>query len=323
MIVWTNKMLRRTLPFLVSGAALFYLFARIDLRVALDYFTLPVLLGFLGPLLLFSVATLAIEAWCLHRIAAATPSAAPLSWLTAARIKLACYLLGVLHYALGAGGVSVLLRRRTGVSLADAIGMVFVITLFDMGSVLLWAGLGGALQPETAGFLRFGVIGALLAAIIAGFAFLRAPLNLGPLEPLRGLPILGAARTLPLPLLAEIGFLRLIFVGCFVVLVRALFVCFDVEAGWLELAVKVGVMLVVSALPLAAGGLGTGQLVFVELFAGSANEAKLLAMSVLLSVALIISRAVLGLLFASEFAREAYAVSRADEPAEPEGERVG
>jgi hypothetical protein len=312
----TKKMLRHTLPFLVSAAALYYLLARIDLRVALDHFSVPVLLGFLVPLLLFSIVTLAIEAQCLHRVANATPGAAPLSRFTAARIKMACYLLGVLHYALGAGGLSILLRRRTGVGLTDAIGMVFVITLFDVGSVLLWAGIGGALQPHTADFLRFGVIGTLLAAIAAGFVFLRTPFPLGPLEPLRQLPVLGAARSLRVSLLMEIGAWRLIFVGCFVVLVRALFACFGIEVGWMELAVKVGVMLVVSALPLAAGGLGTGQLVFVELFSGAATEAKLLAMSVLLSMALIVSRAALGLLFATEFAREAYQVARSETTAE-------
>jgi len=72
-------------------------------------------------------------------------------------------------------------------------------------------------------------------------------------------------------------------------------------------------MLVVSALPIAAGGLGTGQIVFVELFSGAASEPRLLAMSVVFSMAMIVSRALIGLLFASEFAREALAATREEQ----------
>lgn len=311
--------LRRVLPFVVSGVLLAYLFERIDVRVALDHLTLGRTLRFLPPLALFSVATLVIEAQCLHRVVAANAHvAAPLDRITAARIKAACYLLGVLNYALGAGGLSVLLRRRTGTTIAAAVGMVFVISLFDVGSVLAWTGVGGALLPESAELIRFGVIGGLIAAIVAGFAFLRAPVPLGPLERVRALPILAPARTAPFSLLVEIGLLRLVFVGCYVGLVGALVGGFDVSVSPVELAFNVGVMLVVSALPVAAGGLGTGQVVFVELFSGAAADPVLLAMSVLFSMAMIVSRALIGLLFASEFAREAYHAARRERH---EGER--
>ena len=302
---------RRTLPFLISAALLAYVFKRIDIRVALDHFTLDVILRFLGPLALFSFVTLLIEAQCLHRVIGANPEdARPVSRLTAARIKAACYLLGVLNYAIGAAGLSILVRRRTGASIAVAVGMVFLVSLFDIGSVLAWVALGGVwLQTETYG-LRIGLVGLMIAAIAGGFIFLRLPFSLGPLDSIRELPLLRAAREVPIKLLLEIGVLRLLFVGCFVLLVRGLFWSFEVDVTWSELAFKVGIMLVVSALPIAAGGLGTGQIVFVELFSGAASDPRLLAMSVVFSMAMIMSRALIGVLFASEFAREALAATR-------------
>lgn len=306
-----ERIARIVVPFVVSAALLAYVFAQIDLRLALDYLALDVLLRFLGPLILFNIVTVVIEAQCLHRVVAAHPDEArPLPRLTAARIKAACYLLGILNHVLGAVGLSVLLRRRTGATLATAGGMVFLISLFDMGSVFAWVGGGAAmLEAETFG-VRLGVIGLAIGAIVAGFVFLRAPISMGPLEVVRGHDLFRAPRTAPIPLLIEIGLLRLIFVGCFVALVRALFWAFDTPIASTSLILNVGLMLVVSALPIAAGGLGTGQIVFVEVFSGVAPDAQLLAMSIAFSIGLIVSRALIGLVFAPEFTREALRAAR-------------
>jgi len=302
---------RTVVPFVISGVLLAYVFDRIDIRIALDYFSLEVVLRFLPPLALFSVLTLAIEAQCLHRVVAENAAdAQPLPRTTAARIKAASYLLGVLNYALGAAGLSVLLRRRTESSVAAAAGMVFLISLFDIGSVLLWVATGGTLLNTEIFGLRLGLVGFLVGLIFTGFAFLRAPFSMGPLDVVRELPLFRAPRLAPLGLLIEIGLLRFLFVGCFVGLVGALFWAFETPVGGVELAFNVGVMLVVSALPVAAGGLGTGQIVFVELFKGVAPEPQLLAMSVLFSFAMILSRSAVGLLFAQEFTREALAATR-------------
>ncbi len=308
---------RTIVPFVVSALLLAYVFDRIDIRMALDFLTLDVVLRFCLPLVLFGVVTLAIEAQCLHRVVAENAAyASPLNRATAARIKAASYLLGVLNYALGAAGLSVLLRRRTQASIAAAAGMVVLISLFDIGSVLVWVVAGGTLlQTETAG-LRLGLFGGLIGAIVAGFVFLRTEISMGPLEVVRELPILRAPRSAPIRLLVEIGLLRLLFVGCFVALVRALFWAFGIPVDATTLAFNVGIMLVVSALPVAAGGLGTGQIVFVELFSGIAPDTQLLAMSVVFSFAMIFSRAAVGLLFAPEFTREALAAAREERGAE-------
>lgn len=306
-----ERLARWILPFLVSGVLLAVIFERIDVRLALDFLTADVVLRFLGPLVAFNLATLAIDAQCLHRVSRADRSGGrAIARTTGARIKAACFLLGVLNYALGAAGVSVLLRRRAGASLAAAAGMVFLISLLDVGSVLVWVATGATLLETDAFGVRLGVVGGLVVAILAGFAFLRAPVSLGPLEAIRRWPILRAPREAPIGLLLEIGCLRLLFVGCFVLLTRGLFWAFGVEVSWDTLALNVGIMLVVSALPIAAGGLGTGQLVFVELFSGHASDPQLLSMSILFSLGIIVTRSLIGLAFAPEFAREALVAAR-------------
>lgn len=307
-----SALLRRVVPFLVSGALLAYVFSKIDIRLALDYLTLDIVLGFLGPLILFNLVTLAIEARCLHRVAATQEIT--LGHLTAARIKAACYLLSILNYALGAAGLSLLLARRTRRDIAPVVSMVFLISLLDVGSVLLLAAIGASFQEvarEVASVeLRFSVVVGLIAAIFAGFAFLRAPFSMGPLEVVRSLAVFRAPREAPIGLLVELMCWRALFVGSYVALTSALFHAFGIEVEWARLATNVAIILAVSALPIAAGGLGTGQIVFVAIFAGVAPDAQLLSASILLSIGLVVTRAMTGFAFAFEFTREALEAAR-------------
>ena len=304
----TTRIVRIVLPFVVSGLLFAVLFARVDAGEVLGALTGKVALRWLPALVLFNVVTLAIEARCLHRVAGAV--GASLAPLTAARIKAACYLLAILNYVIGAAGLSILLRRRTGLGLADAASMVFLISLFDIGSVLAMAALGaGFLTTETLG-LRIGLIGSMLAAILAGFLFLRVPTRIPPLEWLRTQDVFRSPRTAPIGLLVEIGVLRAAFILCYVGLMWALLWAFDISVEPMRLALNVAIMLAVAALPIAAGGLGTGQIVFVEIFRGAASDAELLAASLVFSLGVIAARALLGLVFAMEFTREALDAAR-------------
>jgi hypothetical protein len=298
-----TRFARIAIPFAISAALFAYLFSRIDASAVGDAVTTTIALRWALPLILFNVVTLAIESHCLHRVAVA--SGTLLDHWTAARIKAACYLLSILNYVIGAAGLSVLLRRRAGLGFTEAASMVFLISLFDIGAVLGLAALGaGFLQSDALG-IRIGLIGFMIAAILAGFLFLRVPTRIAALETLRLLDVFRAPRTAPISLLVSLGILRVIFVLCYVALTGALLWAFEIEVGPIRLGLNVAIMLAVSALPIAAGGLGTGQLVFVELYRGLAPEAELLAASLVLAFGLIASRALLGASFALEFTQEA------------------
>jgi hypothetical protein len=71
---------------------------------------------------------------------------------------------------------------------------------------------------------------------------------------------------------------------------------------------------VVSALPIAVAGLGTGQIAVVEAFGRFADRETLLVLSLILSAGLLSLRAAMGLLMAREFTREVLEESRAVEP---------
>jgi hypothetical protein len=263
---------------------------------------------FIPGLLVFIAVTWWIDSVCLVVVIRDQQGQSTL-W-EAAKMKAASYLLGILNYALGAGAVSILLRRRTRLTLSDAAGVVLLIGLFDLGSLLVTAGLGALLLGTSGTGVRLaGVLGAV-AAIVLGFVVLRLPRPLGPLDVLRDLEIFRAARTVSAGCLAALGSLRAAFIASFILLSWTTMNAFDVFVPWLELTVKVSIMLLVAAIPMAVAGLGTGQKVFVELFRDHATPEVLLAASLTLSFGLIVSRAIMGLGFAREYTREAYAAAQ-------------
>ncbi len=308
----STRLLRWGLPFVVTGVCFAFIFATLDVGAALAAFTPRVALVFGPALAVFLGVSLLIEAICLVRVidnAHLHPEGEHhrlRDLLLTARIKAASYLLSIVNYALGAGAVTWLLRRRAEMPLADAAGAVLLIALLDVGSLLLMVILGvGFMGAQTPG-LRAGVVLGAAALIVLGFVVLRAPVAMGPLDRLRALQIFEAARTRPISLLIELGVLRLLFVGCFIALAHFLLSAFGVRVPAANLFAHTSVLLVISALPIAVAGLGTGNLAFVELFGRWGDRDVLMAASLTLSAALIVTRTAIGLVFAREFTAEAF-----------------
>lgn len=303
-----GRRLRRTLPFAVSAAILAFLLARVDTSAVAQELRPRALVVLAIAVLAYGTIALGLEAISLARVTAAAGARLPLA--TCARLKAASYPLSLLHYGLGAAAMTVLLHRRARLPVSNAAGMVLLLSSLDLG-VLLALGLAGAafLETETAA-LRAGVVGGAVLAIAGGFALLRAPITLGPLERLRRLAVFDALRQASARLLAELACLRLLFVLSFVALGAVALAAFDVRVPAGDLVVGVAVVALVAALPIALSGLGTGQAAFVVLFRPWADPERLLACSLALSAALIALRAALGLFFAREFTREALDATR-------------
>ncbi len=211
-----------------------------------------------------------------------------------------------------------LLERRSGLGLGGAASVVLLIASVDVLVLFSVAAASGTVALAHTGFIDAearAVISSLLAIGIVGFfgglTLLRAPIALGPLERLRALSVFAALRTTPLARLAELVVIRTCFVSSFIGLGAAAFYAFDVRPPTAELLVGMVVVGVVAALPIAIAGLGTGQIAFKELFGAYGSPETLVAMSLALSVGMILLRAGMGVVVAREFTREALRETRA------------
>ncbi len=303
-----RQILKWVLPFVVSGGILAFLLSRMEAREVLNELTPYALLVLVPAMLAFGAISLLIESICLVRLVPASREV--FNIVTAARIKSASYLLYIVNYALGAGALTLLLRRRAGMRLSDAGGVVILLAAFDLGLLLLVAAVGAAWSgAETPGLLA-GVIATAGVGLVGGLAVLRTSRSLGPLERFRSMTLFRAARTSAPSLLIEVGLLRLLFVFNFIGLAWIALAAFGVIVPLGDVIVNFAVVALISALPIAVAGLGTGHAAFVYVFREWAAEETLLACSLTFSAGLILIRAALGFFFSQEYVREVLQVAR-------------
>jgi hypothetical protein len=305
-------MARALLPVAVSAALLMLLTRQIDFGAALATITKRSLLLLAPALLVYIALSLWLEAISLVRVA---PGAGGrLDTATAARIKAASYTFGLVHYALGAAALVVLLRRKGLLPMAEAAGVVMLISAFDGLALLGITACGSAFLTSQAPALRAGLVAALLVAAPIALVALRTERSLGPLDRLRDLRLLRTLREMSSARLVELLALRTLFVAVFIGLGGAALAAFDVWPPLGDLIVGFTLLSLVSLLPIAVAGLGTGQVAFVYLFRNSADAETLLAASLALSAGTILLRVILAATFAREFTREALAEAQAAQP---------
>ena len=292
------RILRALLPFAVTAAVFYAISLRVDWLEAFAHIRADALVVLVPALIGWAALSLCIDAVSLLRSSAGPRLG---SFAAMARLKAATYPLGMLHYALGAGALVVLLRRRAGLSLADATGAVVLIGVFDLLALLALAAVASVWVATDATGLRVGILAVALIGAPLGLWLLRTPRSLGPLEALRSLAVLRNARELPTPQLLELLALRLLFVAVFVALGGAALASFGLHPHVGTVVVGFAQVALVAALPIAVAGLGTSQAAFLYVFRSLAPADELLACSVALSAGMIAVRIGLGALFAREY----------------------
>jgi len=301
-VTTTRRFLQRALPVVVTAGSLGWVATRFDMGAVAAALTPRVFWILLPALALYGVMTLLLESASILGLLDRRPESFG-AW-TAARIKSASYLLAIVNYALGGAALTLLLARRAELGMGRAAGVVILIAFTDL-AVVLSLGALGLLGQSNALALHGGLVALGALTGLGGFALLRFPGSLGPLERLRSLTIFDALRHASLHQLLRLAALRFIFSLCFIGVAAAAFAAFEVSVAPGLLVGGVMALALIGAIPIAVSGLGPGQVAAIAIFRDTAPPETLLAVSLILSAGLIALRAAMGLLFAREFTREA------------------
>lgn len=303
-----KQWLQRGVPIAISIGSITWLLGSIDSDALIGALNWRIAAILVPSLLAYGALSLAIEAVSIFTLVDRRPAGFGL-WVSA-RIKSASYLVGIVNYALGGVALTVLLRKRAGTGIGESAGIVLLIAVIDMIIVLGFASLSGVEAGDDAPAIRAGIVALAGLGFFGGMMLLRAPGSLGPLERIRTLAVFDALRTTPLLRLGKIALLRFTFSVLFISLAWTVFFAFEIEIGVGQLIFGMMVIAVVGALPIEVAGLGTGQVTALYVFRGVAPQAELMALSLVLSVGMILLRASMGLLFAREYTREVLEESR-------------
>ncbi|HZF08895.1 MAG TPA: lysylphosphatidylglycerol synthase domain-containing protein [Thermoanaerobaculia bacterium] len=278
---------RRFGPWLVAAGLLLFLLHRVPfaaLRSGLAHGPWGALTAYTFPL---AALTLVADAFATQVCLAVTGEPRP--FRTLLLVRGATYLLGLVNYALGQGGIGLYLHR-TGTRAARGTGIVLFLMAVNLGSLALTAALGlvlpvgNRLGPEVRDLVLGGlVLGALYLGVVAlRPAFLNRYEILSPLfaAGVRG-HLAALAGRLPHVLLLALGQWGALWI-------------WGVRIPADHALALMPLVLVVAALPVAPAGLGTLQAAQVLLFAHYASEAAVLSFSLAFSLLGLVFQAIVG-----------------------------
>jgi hypothetical protein len=246
-----------------------------------------------GYTLPFIVLTLVADAYATGVCLRIAGEPRPFGTLTL--VRGATYLLGLLNYALGQGGIGLYLHR-TGVRAARGTGIVLFLLIVNFGALAASAAagvLGLALgDGRQGGRLPGGLLGIAVGILATGVAYLGVvalrPAFLARREVLA--PLFAAGPLGHLAALAgRMPHLLLLILGHW----GALWL-WGVRVPPGEALARMPVVLLASVVPLSPSGLGTVQAAQVLLFAPYATEAAVLSFSIAFSLLGLASQALVG-----------------------------
>ncbi|MFO1463227.1 MAG: lysylphosphatidylglycerol synthase transmembrane domain-containing protein [bacterium] len=269
-------MIKSLLPWLVAAGLLYYLFRQISPRqvwASLGYVSLPYFLGF-G--VLYFLTILFLDNWVLSRVL--SRFSAPISFRELLPARCVSYLLSLVNYNAGQASMALYLKRTRDFSFFKTLGCVFFVTVIDLYWVIALA-FGGSflIDMQLKGFQLQDwvrrVAGIALIALLLHLAFWRG--WFGKILPKRfhfrwGDWLRGKHLFQPFhhATLADYGKIALARLPIHAVIVSSMWFLLrfaDASAPFRDIVAAVPVILLVGAVPITPGGLGTAQIATVEL----------------------------------------------------------
>ena len=280
--------LKRALPWLLGGLIVAALLAAVDPAAVAEALQQAALGRYLPLAVLFLLVWYLLETHNLQRLFRRFQVHAPFPELLAVRGY--TYLLMIVNYALGVGGIGLYLRNRRGVPATRAAGLLLFFMLAELLALGLLAAAGATfVDGEARGYAL------MTAGTILGGAGLGVPIA----RRLAGRPVLGQllepfAAAGAGAWLATIGDRALYFLT-FVLFFHLAMPAFGLQVPIADLLCLVPLLFIIINLPITAAGLGTLQAGVLLLFAPYGEPATLLAFSVCYSATIILGRLPLGL----------------------------
>lgn len=309
----------RVLPWAVAGFILWFLFQRIPLDDALAA------AGKADLRLLVPAALSSVVVWFFLDSAGLayifSRFNAPLSFREARSVRALTYLLAVLNWNLGTGGIVLHMRHAKGTPVAQAtstilfynsIDALILVSLVVGASFVLPEELGLA-SLQLGGLVFLAALSAMLAVFISRWeppwAWLRRFMGLG---------VFHAHRQATWRDVFVVLGIRTLYFGVFVAFFAIALVAFGAAVPLSHVAATVPPILFVGTLPITPAGLGTQQAAVVYFYRAFAPEAELLALSFLFSIVFVILRAPLALFYLNDLGTlRAEIAAGADESSAP------
>ena len=286
---------KKIIPWLVSGAILVFLFYRIDREQFIVSLFKADLHIYLPLVMFFILIWYFIEAQNIQKLY--QYFGIDVSYPEMLKIRGATFLLMIINYGLGAGGIALYMKKIRNVPIFKSVGMFFYYMVIESGAITFLAMMGCLFTSESSVMLDriFMLCLGLFLFYNAEIVILRNMPAWGFLRRLREKSFFHVFRTCTLRSYAGLFFYRSCYFLTFVVFFYFALRAFHIEIPMLTLTALVPIIFFVGNLPITPFGLGTIQAAMLYFFKSYSSEANILAVSIVYSTSLIFFRAVIGL----------------------------
>ena len=297
-------LLRRLLPWLGSIGIVWWLVVSQDLEAAAAAAERARLgLFFLLWLLAIGV-TYALDAYGLKY--AVSMLCSYVRYAVVLRVKGISYFLNIVNYAAASGGIAWSLARRTGVSLSRVASTILFLNVVDLLVLNVLVSVGLALEfvmSEGAAFLSVDRLHAMLVVNLAIYALYFGSMtywnlgwNYGLLGRLRDKVIFDAFARARVSIHWKLFLVRLALLLVYIVMQYTALRIFDVHAPFHVVLVVNTVVTLAQTVPVSVAGIGTVQVVMLEMYSPYGTPADILAYSTATLFVFILIRAAIGFL---------------------------
>lgn len=307
------EMLKSIGPWAAAIAILAYLFWRTDIDKFFDALCRADLFIYIPLIVVFIFIWFLLEG--LNLKALFSHFGSPLEYGEVLSIRGTTYLLMVLSYSLGIGGIAYYLKRIKGIPLSRATGLVLFYNFSDIISLALMSSIGCALTFESSAMLEKLLI--LSVAVFFGYyinviIFRHLP-EWRFLKRIKNLEILRPFHEAGLRQYILIPFYRALYFSTFIMFFYFAVKAFNMDIPLLTLAGIIPIVLFIGAIPVTPSGLGTIQAAMLYFFISYSTEPNILAFSLVYSVSIFILRVPIGLFYLKRLGKPVIAEEEACE----------
>jgi len=290
-------LVKRLVPWFVAAVILTFLFYRVDVRHFVQSMQVADLSTYVPWLIVFCLAWFFFDVQNIQ--ATVNQYGYTVSFRDTMSMRGVTYLLMIIDYTLGMGGMALYLRNNEDIPIVKSTGLMMVYTGVTQFSLFIMAAIGCWLGDMSSPLFRtvFVTCVSLAAVYVAAIIVIKLLPEKGRTGRFKNLTIVKLYHEVSWQGYVSFTAWRITYYATYILFYYIVMPFFGMHVPLAVLITAVPLILLVISFPVTPFGLGTAQAAMLFLFKGYGSEAAILAFGITYSTSIVLIRGLIGLFY--------------------------